>query len=142
VLFLARLLDALLAEARAALGAYVGADPDDLVFVPNATAGLNVAACPLELEPGDEVLSTDLEYGSLELTWEHVCGDFGARYVSRRARVRSLVSEESGLGVAEGHDDRAAHRATRATQPAVRELCAGSQTSVNRVSSRVTPRSS
>jgi hypothetical protein len=52
VLFLARRLDALLAEARAALGAYVGADPDNLVFVPNATAGLNVAACPLELEPG------------------------------------------------------------------------------------------
>jgi selenocysteine lyase/cysteine desulfurase len=47
VLFLARRLDALLAEARAVLGAYVGADPDDLVFVPNATAGVNVAAWPL-----------------------------------------------------------------------------------------------
>jgi selenocysteine lyase/cysteine desulfurase len=81
VLFLARRLDALLAEARVELGAYVGADPDDLVFVPNATAGVDVAAWPLELEQGDEVLSTDLEYGALDLTWEHVCGDFGARYV-------------------------------------------------------------
>ena len=34
VLFLARRIDGLLAEARAALAAYVGADPEDLVFVP------------------------------------------------------------------------------------------------------------
>ena len=81
VLFLARRLEGLLADARATLAAYVDADPDDLVFVPNATAGVNVAAWPLGLEPGDEVLSTNLEYGALDLTWEHVCGDFGARYV-------------------------------------------------------------
>jgi isopenicillin-N epimerase len=38
VLFLARRLDELLAEARTALGAYVGADPEHLVFVQNASA--------------------------------------------------------------------------------------------------------
>src|SRR4051794_10133173 len=54
---------------------------DDLVFVPNASAGVNIAAWALDLGPGDEVLSTDLEYGALDLTWEHVCGDFRARYV-------------------------------------------------------------
>lgn len=81
VLFLARRLEGLLAEARAALGAYVGADPDDLVFVPNATSGVNIAAWPLGLTADDEVLSTELEYGALDLTWQHVCGDFGARYV-------------------------------------------------------------
>jgi isopenicillin-N epimerase len=81
VLFLARRLEALLAEARGVLGEYVGADPDDLVFVPNASSGVNIAAWPLGLQRGDEVLSTDLEYGALDLTWEHVCGDFGARYV-------------------------------------------------------------
>jgi isopenicillin-N epimerase len=81
VLFLARRLEELLGEARAALGAYVGADPDDLVFVPNATAGVNVAAWAVRPQAGDEVLSTDLEYGALDLTWQHVCGDAGARYV-------------------------------------------------------------
>jgi isopenicillin-N epimerase len=81
VLFLARRLEELLAEAREALGEYVGADGDDLVFVPNATSGVNIAAWPLGLQAGDEVLSTNLEYGALDLTWEHVCGDFGARYV-------------------------------------------------------------
>jgi isopenicillin-N epimerase len=79
--FLGRRLRGLLAEARAALGAYVNAGPDDLVFVQNATAGVNLAAWAVALEPGDEVLSTSLEYGALDLTWEHVCAHAPARYV-------------------------------------------------------------
>src|SRR5207247_9320019 len=88
-------MEGLLAEARAALGAYVGAEPDDLVFVPNATAGVNVAAWPLGLKQGDEVLSTDLEYGALDLTWEHVCGDFGARYVRTPIRLPLTSAHET-----------------------------------------------
>jgi isopenicillin-N epimerase len=79
--FLARRLPALLADARAALGAEIGADPDDLVFVPNATSGVNVAAQALDLRPGDEVLATDLEYGALDLMWRHVCARARASYV-------------------------------------------------------------
>jgi isopenicillin-N epimerase len=78
---LGRRLEGLLAEARAALGAYVAADPDDLVFVPNATSGVNLAAWALDLQPGEEVLTTDLEYGALDLAWEHVCAHGPARYV-------------------------------------------------------------
>jgi isopenicillin-N epimerase len=94
VLFLARQLEELLAEARAALGAYIGADPEDLVFVPNATAGVNVAAWAVGLEAGDEVLSTDLEYGALDLTWEYVCGQLGARYVRTPIRLPVESSDE------------------------------------------------
>ena len=79
--FLARRLDELLADARASLGSYTGSDPDDLVFVPNATTGVNIAALALDLQPGDEVLSTDLEYGALDLAWDHICRRTGARYV-------------------------------------------------------------
>jgi isopenicillin-N epimerase len=79
--FLGRRLDGLLAKARAALGAYVHADPDDLVFVQNATAGVNLAAWALDLRPGDEILTTDLEYGGLNLAWEHICSHATARYV-------------------------------------------------------------
>jgi isopenicillin-N epimerase len=95
VLFLARRIDGLLAEARAALGAYVGADPDDLVFVPNATAGINVAAWPQGLQTGDEVVSTDLEYGAIDLTWEHICRDFNAKYV--RAPMRLPVTDAAEI---------------------------------------------
>src|SRR5579864_3516435 len=42
--FLGRRLDGLLAEARASLAAYLGTSADRLVFVPNATYGMNVVA--------------------------------------------------------------------------------------------------
>jgi isopenicillin-N epimerase len=78
----------LLAPARAELGAFLGVPADDLTFVPNATAGVNVAARALGLRPGDEVLATTLEYGACDLTWQHVCERAGARYV--RAEVERL----------------------------------------------------
>ena len=81
-------LPELLAAARAELGAFVGAPPDDLVFVPNATTGVNMAARALDLQPGDEVLATNLEYGACDLAWNHVCHRAGARYV--RADVDRL----------------------------------------------------
>jgi len=71
--FIARRLGALLADARMQLGDFVGARGDDLTFVQNATTGVNVAARALRLEPGDEVLSTDLEYGACILTWQRLC---------------------------------------------------------------------
>src|SRR5207244_3598985 len=47
--FIARRLPELLAEARTALAAYVGAAPGDLAFVQNATTAVNIAARSLEL---------------------------------------------------------------------------------------------
>ncbi len=69
-LFLARRFDELMAGSRASLAAFVGARPDDLVFVPNATAGLNAVIRSLRLEPGDEVVTTRHEYGAVTRTWE------------------------------------------------------------------------
>jgi isopenicillin-N epimerase len=79
--FLGRRIEGLLAGARAALATYVNADPDDLVFVQNATTGVNLAAWALALEPGDEVLTTNLEYGGLDLAWRHVCSHAPAEYL-------------------------------------------------------------
>lgn len=79
--FLDRRLPALLDTARTALADYVGCSADDLAFVQNATTGVNIAARSLDLRPGDEVLSTDLEYGACDLAWEWVCRRTGARYV-------------------------------------------------------------
>jgi len=79
--FLSRRLDGLLAEARELLGSFVGARPEELAFVQNATTGINVVARSLQLAPGDEVLATDLEYGACDLTWEHWCRRNGAHYV-------------------------------------------------------------
>lgn len=45
---------------------------NDLVGVTNATAGLNAVAQSLSLKKGDEILTSDHEYGALEKTWEYV----------------------------------------------------------------------
>jgi isopenicillin-N epimerase len=70
-----------MAAARACLAAFLGCDRDELVFVPNATTGLNIVARSLKLEPGDEVLTCDQEYGALDRTWRFLCGKAGAGYV-------------------------------------------------------------
>jgi isopenicillin-N epimerase len=57
-------------EARASLAAFLGVRVEDLVFVPNATSGLNAVIRSLRLEPGDEVLTTAHEYGAISMTWE------------------------------------------------------------------------
>jgi isopenicillin-N epimerase len=62
----------LMAEARAALAAFVGARAEDLVFAPNATSGLNAVIRSLRLGPEDEVLTTAHEYGAITRTWEFV----------------------------------------------------------------------
>ena len=76
--FLGRRLDGLLADARAVLAAYLGTQAAHLVFVPNATHGMNIVARSLHLEPGDEALLTDHEYGAVERTWRFTCGQAGA----------------------------------------------------------------
>src|SRR5580765_3616951 len=79
--FLDRRLPSLLATARAELARYLNAPPGDIAFVANATTGVNLAARSLDLGPGDEILTTDLEYGACDLAWEWLAGRTGAKYV-------------------------------------------------------------
>ena len=62
-------------KARATLASFVGVDADDLVYITNVTTGLNVVARSLPLQPGDEVLSTNHEYGALDRTWRFIILD-------------------------------------------------------------------
>jgi len=79
--FLGRRRTQLMADARAALAAFLNADADEVVYFPNVTHALNVVARSLPLTEGDEILTTDHEYGALDRTWGFVCGKTGARYV-------------------------------------------------------------
>jgi len=82
VRFLGRDLDDRLDAARAALGAFVGADPDDLAFVSNATGGVNAVLRSLRLAPGDELLTTDHAYQACRNTLDFVAERSGARVVT------------------------------------------------------------
>lgn len=83
--FLSRRSTALLLAARQRLAAYLDAAADDLAFVTNATTGVNTVAQSMALQPGDEVLTTDHEYGACDATWRWVCERSGAHY--RRAQI-------------------------------------------------------
>jgi isopenicillin-N epimerase len=81
VRFFAQELTGALADARHALAAFLNVGGDDLVFIPNATFGANLVARSLELEPGDEVLTCDHEYGACSNAWRFVLDRRGAGYV-------------------------------------------------------------
>lgn len=83
-----------LAGARGVLGDFVNADVEDLVFVPNATFGLNVLVRSLDLGPGDEVLTTDHEYGACANVWEFMSRKRGFRYCRQAIPVPFAAPEE------------------------------------------------
>ncbi len=85
--FLSRRQQPLLAEARSKLAGYLSVGADDVVYVSNVTTALNIVARSLPLEPGDEILTTDHEYGALERTWTFVSEHRQARLVVRKLPV-------------------------------------------------------
>jgi isopenicillin-N epimerase len=82
VRFLVRELEPLLDAARRELAAFVGADVDGLVFVPNATAGVNAVLRSLDLDKHDELLVTNQEYNASRNALEYVAQLAGAKVVA------------------------------------------------------------
>ena len=80
VLFM-RELEGYLAEARQGLANYLNVGKDDLIYVPNPTFAMNIVANTLTLGEGDEVLTTNHEYGACENVWHFLSRKRGFRYV-------------------------------------------------------------
>lgn len=68
-------------EARAKAAAFVGAAPENFVFVPNATHGVNAVLGSISLQPGDELLTTNHVYGACLNALHAVSERSGARVV-------------------------------------------------------------
>jgi len=73
-----------LKNSRTALGKYLNCHKDDLVCVTNPSYGVNIVAKNLNLKPGDEILTTDIEYGACERTWNYYCKKSGAKFIRQK----------------------------------------------------------
>jgi isopenicillin-N epimerase len=82
--FLVHELETHLDFARENLAQFTGAEPDELVFVPNTTSGVNTILRSLTFRPGDEVLTTDHEYNACRNALDFVAEHSGARIVIAR----------------------------------------------------------
>lgn len=70
-----------LKQSRQALAAYIGCDDLDVVYVPNPSYAVNIIANSFNLKEGDDILTTNLEYGACDKTWQYYCDKVGANYV-------------------------------------------------------------
>lgn len=67
-----------LREASDQVADFVGSRPEDLVFVPNVTTGMNAVLGSIALGDGDDVVITDLAYGAVALAAAAACERHGA----------------------------------------------------------------
>jgi isopenicillin-N epimerase len=77
-----------------ALGAFLNCDSESLVYIPNPTHAINLLVKSLALNPGDEILTTDLEYGAMDRTWNFYCSKSGARYIRQNISLPLTSKEE------------------------------------------------
>jgi isopenicillin-N epimerase len=71
-------------RARSALGEFVGAPPEGLAFLANATTGVNTVLASLSLNPGDQLVTTDHEYNACRNALEAAAERAGAEVVVAR----------------------------------------------------------
>lgn len=83
-----------LKRSRKALADYINCPEKELVFVTNPTFAINILAKSLDLVQGDEVLTTDLEYGAMDRTWDYYCEKKGAKYIRQKINL-PLTNKEN-----------------------------------------------
>tara|TARA_B100000941_G_scaffold59980_1_gene39458 strand:- start:2413 stop:3570 length:1158 start_codon:yes stop_codon:yes gene_type:complete len=76
-----------LEKSRTALSHYVNCDKDDVVYFPNPSTALNTVLRSLRLDRGDEVLSTNHEYGAMDKAWSYLSKKIGFKYINQKISV-------------------------------------------------------
>lgn len=99
VAFMTRTLPDALEGVRGAVASFMGARPEDVVLVRNATAGVNGVLRSLTLQPGDELLCTDHGYNACRNVLDHVASRSGARVVVARVPFPLQSAEQVVEGV-------------------------------------------
>lgn len=82
--------------AKECLAEYIGCSALDFFFTPNPTFAINTIMRSLDLKEGDEILSTNHEYGAMDRTWNFYCKKSGAKYIRQNISL-PIVSKEQIL---------------------------------------------
>ncbi len=78
--FIQKKLPIYLKEAKKPLAKFIGCDAEDFFFTPNPTFAVNTIMRSLNLQPDDEILTTNHEYGAMDRTWSFYCKRSGVKY--------------------------------------------------------------
>ncbi|WP_281298148.1 aminotransferase class V-fold PLP-dependent enzyme [Flavobacterium limnophilum] len=82
--------------AKVRLAKYMGCQANDFFFTPNPTFAVNTIMRSLDLKEGDEILTTNHEYGAMDRTWNFYCKKSGAKYIRQNISL-PIVSKEQIL---------------------------------------------
>tara|TARA_Y100000590_G_scaffold376694_1_gene442424 strand:- start:773 stop:1915 length:1143 start_codon:yes stop_codon:yes gene_type:complete len=69
-----------LEKSRKSLSEYIHCSKDDIAYFPNPSTALNTVIKSLDLNPGDEILTSNHEYGALDKTWKYISKKTGIIY--------------------------------------------------------------
>ena len=83
-----------LANAKASLATFINCEANDFVFTPNPTVAINTVMRSLDLKEGDEILSTNHEYGAMDRTWNFYCKKAGVKYVRQPISLPIFSKEQ------------------------------------------------
>ncbi len=83
-----------LQTSREALAKFLHCHADDVVYVTNPSYAVNIIAKSFPLKEGDEILTTDLEYGACDKTWSYYCEKAGAKMIRVETKFPLTTKED------------------------------------------------
>jgi len=93
-------------HVRERLGAFIGADPAGIAFVPNATTAVNSVVTSSQFQAGDELLVLDHVYNACGNVLERAAARFGARVVRAPTPLSASSADELHAAVMSAVTDR------------------------------------
>lgn len=94
VRFLQKELPGYLKTSKKALAEYIHCAPEDFFFTPNPTTAINTVMRSIKLQPGDEILTTNHEYGAMDRTWNYYARQSGAKYIRQNISLPIISKEQ------------------------------------------------
>lgn len=93
VQFITKISPEALLTSKKVLAKYIGCNHEDFFFTQNPTMAVNQVVKSLNFQPGDEVLTTNLEYGAIDKTFDFYSKKNGFTYRKQNISL-PLISKE------------------------------------------------